>query len=180
MNEVFSGGFGSRVVQDVRTKLGLAYSVGGSFSASYDHPGIFYVQAATKSASTVAATQAMLAEIERLKTDAPTPAELSKAKDQLLNSFIFHYDSPYKTLGEQVTLAFYGYPADTLEKYKSGIEKVTSADVSRVANKYIDASKLAIITVGNEAGIKPPLSTLGKVTNIDITIPPPPHGKPAE
>jgi zinc protease len=180
MNEIFSGGFGSRVVQDVRTKLGLAYSVGGAFSASYDHPGIFYVQAATKSASTVAATQAMLAEIERLKTDAPTPAELSKAKDQLLNSFIFHYDSPYKTLGEQVTLAFYGYPADTLEKYKSGIEKVTSADVSRVANKYIDASKLAIITVGNEAGIKPPLSTLGKVTNIDITIPPPPHGKPAE
>ena len=180
MNEVFSGGFGSRVVQNVRTKLGLAYSVGGAFSASYDHPGIFYVQAATKSESTVAATQAMLAEIERLKTDPPTPAELSKAKDQLLNSFIFHYDSPDKTLSEQVTLAFYGYPADTLEKYKSGIEKVTSADVSRVANKYIDTSKLAIITVGNEAEIKPALSTLGTVTNVDITIPPPPHGKPAE
>jgi zinc protease len=180
MNEIFSGGFGSRVVQNVRTKLGLAYSVGGAFSASYDHPGIFYVQAATKSASTVAATQAMLAEIERLKTDPPTAAELSKAKDQLLNSFVFHYDSPDKTLSEQVTLAFYGYPADTLEKYKSGIEKVTAADVSRVANKYIDASKLAIITVGNEAEIKPPLSTLGKVTNLDIAIPPPPHGKPAE
>ena len=180
MNEVFSGGFGSRVVQNVRTKLGLAYSVGGAFSASYDHPGIFYVQAATKSESTVAATQAMLAEIERLKTDPPTPAELSKAKDQLLNSFIFHYDSPDKTLSEQVTLAFYGYPADTLEKYKSGIEKVTSADVSRVANKYIDTSRLAIITVGNEAEIKPALSTLGTVTNVDITIPPPPHGKPAE
>jgi zinc protease len=180
MNEIFSGGFGSRVVQNVRTKLGLAYSVGGAFSASYDHPGIFYVQAATKSVSTVAATQAMLAEIERLKTDPPTLAELSKAKDQLLNSFIFHYDSPDKTLSEQVTLAFYGYPADTLEKYKSGIEKVTSADVSRVANKYIDMSKLAIITVGNEAEIKPPLSTLGTVTNLDITIPPPPHGKPAE
>jgi zinc protease len=180
MNEIFSGGFGSRVVQNVRTKLGLAYSVGGAFSASYDHPGIFYVQAATKSASTVAATQAMLAEIERLKTDPPTAAELSKAKDQLLNSFVFHYDSPDKTLSEQVTLAFYGYPADTLEKYKSGIEKVTAADVSRVANKYIDPSKLAIIAVGNEAEIAPPLSTLGKVTNLDITIPPPPHGKPVE
>ena len=179
MNEVFSGGFGSRVVQNVRTKLGLAYSVSGSFSASYDHPGIFYVIAATKSASTVAATQAMLAEIGRLKTDPPTSAELTKAKDQLLNSFIFHYDSPDKTLNEQVTLAFYGYPADTLEKYKAGIEKVTAADVTRVANKYIDVSKLAIIAVGNEAEIKPSLSTLGKVTNVDITIPPPP-GKHAE
>jgi zinc protease len=180
MNEIFSGGFGSRVVQNVRTKLGLAYSVSGSFSASYDHPGIFYVIAATKSASTVAATQAMLAEISRLKTDPPTPAELSKAKDQLLNSFVFHYDSPDKTLNEEVTLAFYGYPLDFLEKYKAGIEKVTAADVTRVANKYIDVSKLAIIAVGNEAEIKPPLSTLGKVTTLDVTIPPPPHGKPAE
>jgi zinc protease len=180
MNEIFSGGFGSRVVQNVRTKLGLAYSVSGSFSAAYDHPGIFYVLAATKSDSTVAATQAMLAEVERLKTAPPTATELSKAKDQVLNSFIFHYDSPDKTLSEQVTLAFYGYPADTLEKYKTGIEKVTAADVTRVANKYIDVSKLATIVVGNQAEIKPPLSTLGKVTSVDITIPPPPHGKPSE
>jgi zinc protease len=180
MNEIFSGGFGSRVVQNVRTKLGLAYSVSGSFSASYDHPGIFYVIAATKSASTVAATQAMLEEIGRLKTAPPTPAELSKAKDQLLNSFVFHYDSPDKTLNEQVTLAFYGYPLDFLDKYKAGIEKVTAADVTRVANKYIDVSKLAIIAVGNGSEIKPPLSTLGKVTTLDVTIPPPPNGKPVE
>src|SRR6185437_12225986 len=98
MNEVFSGGFGSRVVQNVRTKLGLAYEVGGAFGASYDHPGIFYVQAATKSATTVAATQALDAEIARLKTEPPSASELSKAKDQVLNSFIFHYDSPDKVL----------------------------------------------------------------------------------
>jgi zinc protease len=176
MNEVFSGGFGSRVVQDVRTKLGLAYSVSGNFSASYDHPGIFYVEAATKSATTVAATQALLAEIDRLKTEPPTPAELKNAKDQVLNSFIFHYDTPAKTLEEQVTLAFYGYPPDTLEKYRAGIEKVTSADVARVANKYIDVSKLATVVVGNASQITPPLSTLGKVTDLDITIPPPPQG----
>ena len=71
-------------------------------------------------------------------------------------------------------LAFYGYPADTLEKYKTGIEAVTAADVARVANKYVDASKLAIVVVGNEAELMPPLSKLGKVTNVDITIPPPP------
>ena len=179
MNEIFSGGFGSRVVQNVRTKLGLAYSVSGSFGSTYDHPGVFYVIAATKSPSTVAATQAMLEELNRLKTEPPTEAELNKAKDQVLNSFIFNYDSPEKTLNEQMTLAFYGYPSDFLEKYKTGIEKVTAADVSRVANKYVDASKLAIVVVGNEAEITPKLDTLGKVTKIDITIPPPP-GKPAE
>jgi zinc protease len=179
MNEIFSGGFGSRVVQDVRTKLGLAYDVGGRFGASYDHPGIFYVIAGTKSTSTVAATQALLDEIGKLKTEPPTVSELSKAKDQVLNSFVFHYDSPEKTLGEQITLAFYGYPPDFLDKYKSGIEKVTSADVARVANKYIDPSELAIVVVGNRAEITPKLDTLGKVTDLDISIPPPP-GKPAQ
>ncbi|GGA59322.1 hypothetical protein GCM10011507_08400 [Edaphobacter acidisoli] len=177
MNEVFSGGFGSRVVQDVRTKLGLAYDVEGQYGASYDHPGIFYVLAGTKSVSTVPALKALEAEIGRLKTDPPTPAELRKAKDQLLNSFIFHFDSPDKILNEQVTLAFYGYPLDFLDKYKAGIEKVTSADVSRVANKYIDQTKLATIVVGNEAQITPSLSDLGKVHTLDITIPPPPHGE---
>ena len=121
----------------------------------------------------------MLDEINRLKTEPPTASELSKAKDQVLNSFIFNYDSPEKTLTEQMTLAFYGYPADFLEKYKTGIEKVTAADVSRVANKYVDPSKLAMILVGNESEITPKLDTLGKVTPIDITIPPP-SGKPAE
>jgi zinc protease len=76
-----------------------------------------------------------------------------------------------------VTLAFYRYPSDFLEKYKSGIERVTAADVSRVANKYVDTSKLATVVVGNQSEIQPPLSTLGKVTNLDIAIPPPP-GKP--
>jgi zinc protease len=178
MNEVFSGGFGSRVFQYVRTKLGLAYEVEGSFSADYDHPGIFYTVAATKSSTTVPATQAMLEEIGRLKTKPPTPEELHTAKDQELNSFIFNYDTPDKILNEQVTLDFYGYPSDFLEKYKDGIERVTSADVTRVANKYIDVSKLAIVAVGNKSEITPALSTLGKVTDLDIAIPPPP-AKPA-
>jgi zinc protease len=179
MNEIFSGGFGSRVMQSVRTKLGLAYSVGGSYGSQYDHPGMFRVGAGTKSASTVAATQAMLDEIGRLKTVPPSPDELRKAKEQVLNSFIFNYDSRDKTLNEQVTLAFYGYPTDFLEKYKDGIEKVTAADVSRVANKYIDQSKLAIVVVGNESELGTPLAKLGKVTTVDITIPPPP-GKPSK
>ena len=180
MNEVFSGGFGSRVVQDVRTKLGLAYSVGGTYGAAYDHPGLFVVGVGTKSESTVPATKAVLDEISKLKTQPPSAEELKSAKDQVLQSFIFNYDSPVKILSEQVTLAFYGYPLDFLEKYREGVEKVSAADVARVANKYIDVSKLAIIVVGNEQQIKPELSALGAVTPVDVTIPPPPGGSPAQ
>ncbi len=51
---------------------------------------------------------------------------------------------------------------------------MTSADVERVAKKYIDESKLAIVVVGNEKELGTPLSKLGTVTNLDISIPPPP------
>ena len=173
MNTIFSGGFGSRLFQAVRTRLGLAYSVYGAYGASYDHPGIFYVAAGTKSDSTVAATKAMMAQIHDLKTDPPTATELHNAKDQLLNSWIFHFDSPDKILHEQVTLAFYGYPADYIEKYRAGIEKVTAADVSRVANKYVHPAKLATLVVGNAAQFGTPLSTLGPVKQLDIAIPMP-------
>jgi zinc protease len=175
MNTVFSGGFGSRLFQDVRTRLGLAYAVDGAYGASYDHPGLFYVAAGTKSATTVAATQAMLQQIGELKTVPPTPAELRNAKDQVLNSWIFHFDSPEKILRQQATLAFFGYPSDFIEKYRDGIEKVTAADVTRVANKYVHPSKLAILVVGNAAQFGTPLSTLGPVKTLDISIPMPPE-----
>jgi zinc protease len=171
MNEIFSGGFGSRIVQNVRTKLGLAYDVGGSFGAAYDHPGLFVIQAGTKSASTIPATEAILAEVRRLRTDPPTDEELRRAKDDVLNSFIFRYSSPEKILAQQVTLAVYDYPSDFLERYRAGVEAVTSADVARAANKYIQPATLATVIVGNAPEIQPPLSVLGKVQKLDISIP---------
>lgn len=173
MNEIFSGGFGSRLFQNVRTKQGLAYEVGGGYGSDYDHPGMFRVIAATKSASTVRATQAMMAEINGLKTQPFTEEELKRAKDQVLNSFIFNYDTKEKVLSAAVRLEFYGYPADFLEKYRDSVERVTTADLERVAKKYIDPSKLAVLVVGNQQEFGTPLTELGMGTPhpIDITIP---------
>jgi zinc protease len=173
MNEIFSGGFSSRLFQKIRTQMGLAYSVEGAYGASYDHPGIFRVVAGTQSANTVDATQAMLKEIDNLKTQPFTETELQNAKDQILNSFIFRYDSKEKILFEQAKLEFFKYPPDYLDKYRAAIEKVTTADVERVAKKYIDPSKLAILVVGNSTEFGTPLDKLGKVKSIDITIPMP-------
>jgi len=173
MNEIFSGGFGSRLFQDVRTKRGLAYAVGGGYGADYDHPGIFRVVAGTKSPSTVQAAQAMMDQINELKTKPFTEDELKRAKDQVLNSFIFNYDTKEKVLAAATRLEFYGYPADFLEKYRDGVERVTTADLERVAKKYIDTSKLAVLVVGNQQQFGTPLTELGMGAPrpIDITIP---------
>jgi zinc protease len=175
MNEILGGGFSSRLFQKVRTELGLAYAVSGSYGYTWDHPATFRTSVMTKSASTVDGTKAALAEIEGLTTRPFTDEELARSKDNILNSFLFRYDTKDKVLAERVRLEFYGYPADYLETYKAAVEKVTVADLDRVAKKYIHPDKLAVLVVGKSDEIKPGLEDLklGPVQTVDITIPMP-------
>ena len=174
MNELFGGGFSSRLFNNVRAAKGLAYSVGGGVGTSFNHPGMTRIQMQTKSGTTVAGIDALYEEIGNLHAKAPDAAELKRAKDQILNSFIFRFDSPAKVLREKMTYEFYGYPLDFLEQYRSQIDKVTADQVQQVANKYLQKDKLVVLVVGNDTEFDKPLSTLGAVTNVDITIPPPP------
>jgi len=184
MDEILSGGFGSRLFQKVRTQLGLAYAVGGGFELPYDHPGAFRVEVLTKSVSTVDAIKAAEAEIAGLNTRPFTQDELQRAKDNILNSFLFRYDTREKVLSESERLEFYGYPADYLETYRAALEKVTLDDVTAAAKKYIHPEKLAVLVVGNSTEIKPPVDELGMGAPqvVDITIPgaPGPHSAPGE
>jgi predicted Zn-dependent peptidase len=178
MNEVLSGGFASRMFSNVRSKKGLAYSVFGSLGSDYNQPGIFRAGLQTKSSTTVKAIEAVKAEITGIIDTPATEAELKRAKDGILNSFVFNYDSKAKILSQQMTYAFYGLPADFLEQYRANIEKVNVADVVRVAKKYVHPDKLAILVVGKAADFDQPLDSLGKVTAIDISIPAPADATP--
>lgn len=175
MNDILGGGFASRLFQRIRTKDALAYAVGGGISASYDHPGEFQVEVLTKSVSTVDATKEAMEEIAGLNSKPFTEEELKRAKDDILNSFLFRYDTKDKVLAERERLEFYGYPADYLETYKAALEKVTVADLTAAAKKYVHPDALAILVVGNKGEIKPGLDALnmGPIKDIDITIPMP-------
>jgi zinc protease len=175
MNEILGGGFASRLFQKIRTELGLAYAVGGGLSFDYDHPAQFRVVVITQSSTTVDATSHALDEIAGLTTWPFTQVEVDRAKDNILNSFLFRYDTRDKVLAERERLEFYGYPADYLETYKAALEKVTLADLGAAAKKYIHPGKLAVLVVGNGPEIKPGLDELklGPVHAIDITIPQP-------
>jgi zinc protease len=178
-NEVMGGGFSSRLVQDIRTRLGLAYSVGGGIGTSFDHPGVTRFVLGTKSESTVQAVQAVFTDVDDLQKKPVTDDEIKRAKDSILNSFIFNFDTPDKVLHERMAYEFYGYPLNFLEQYRAGIEKATVTDVNRVALKYLHKDQLAVLVVGNPKDFDKPLAELGPVTNIDITIPPPPGDQPA-
>ncbi|MDP9193524.1 MAG: insulinase family protein [Acidobacteriota bacterium] len=171
MNEIFGGGFSGRLMQSLRSAKGLTYGVGGGVRANWDYPGLFQVQMATKSGTTLESIEALKAEVAKLVNSPVTDAEMSLAKESILNAFVFTMDTRDKALNQQVALEFYGFPKDYFAKYPSMIEKVTAADVQRVAKTHVHPDQLAILVVGHEKDFEKPLSSLGAVTAIDITIP---------
>lgn len=172
-NQFFGGSFASRLFSNIRSKQGLAYAVWGGVEAEYDHPGVLRLAMGTKSGTTAAAIDAFNREIDALKTNPCAQEELTKAKDALLNSFVFRFDSREKVLRERMTSEFYRYPPDFLERYRTSVEKVTREDVARVAQKYVHKDRLAILVVGKAADFDRPLSSFASVTTLDISIPPP-------
>lgn len=179
LNEAFGGGFSSRLFRNIRTAQGLAYHVGGGIGSRFDHPGMLQLSMGTKSGTTIQSIQALYAQIDDLTAHPIVEDEIKRAKDSILNSFIFNLDSPEKLLREQMAYAYYGYPADFLDRYRAGIEKVEAADVARVAAKYLHKNQLAVLVVGNPAEFDKPVSSLGPVKEIDIAIPPPPRSVPS-
>ncbi len=174
MNSILSF---DRMFKKIRTDEGLAYSVWGSYGASYVNPGTFSCGAQTKSESTVYAIDLMFKELKRITEEEVSDEELAKAKDQYLNSYVFNFDSKSKIVNRMLTYAYYGYPLDFIEKVKKGVEKVTKADILRVAKKYLQPDKVQILVVGKQESFDKPLSTLGNVNVIDIAIPPAPPAK---
>src|SRR5437870_8096683 len=85
-NEAFGGSFSSRLFRNIRTKLGLAYSVGGGIGTAFDHPGILRLSIGTKSQSTVESIQAMYQQVDDLAKQPITQPEIQQAKDSILNS----------------------------------------------------------------------------------------------
>ncbi len=171
MNEVLSGGFSGLLMQHVRTDLGLAYAVFGTYESNVFYPGIFYTGVLTKSSTTSEAIDAIRNEITRLQNEPITDKRLNDVKDQFLNSLVFRYDTKSKILNQRMYYDYTGLPKDTFDKFVENVKKVTIPDIQRVARKYLKPNQLQILVVGNGNEIGNQLDKYGTVKKIDITIP---------
>ena len=171
--EVMNRALSDRVFKNVRSREGLAYVAYGYYGSEFDHPGAFIVLCQTKSGATVYAIRAMVNEVRKITASEISDKELALAKEWILNSFVFNFDTKGKIVGRLMAYEYFGYPVDFLEKTKENVEKVTKADVLRVAKKHLQPDKVQILAVGRPDDFDEPLSALGPVSEIDITIPPP-------
>lgn len=178
MNRILGQGFTSRLFRNVRSRAGLAYSVFGVYSANYDYPGVLYVGCQTKSETTVQAIRALRAEVRGMTEAEVTDEELAIARESYLNSFVFNFDSEGEIINRLMTYEYYGYPHDFLMTARERIEDVTKADILRVAKEHLHPDEMQILAVGRPEDFDEPLSGLGEVNEIDITIPVPEEAAP--
>ena len=174
MADILGGGFSSRLFKRLRTELGYAYGIGADWAAEYDHRGLFAIAGSTKSGTTTEAIQVVREEVARIRASEVTAQELDTAKQTSLNSFVFRFDTPGKTLARLLRYRYYGYPDDFIFQYQKALAAVTPADVLRVARQVLDPDAFTFVAVGNPRDFGKPLNTLGlPVHPLDLTIPPP-------
>jgi len=172
MNAILGGnGFSSRLMSVIREKEGLAYNVGSSFRAGRRFPGTFTAETETKAASTAKAIGLMESMIADMTRQPVSDAELSLAKESIINSFIFAFTTPASVVAQQARLEYYGYPKGYLEKYRQNIAKVTKNDVLRVARNYLLPDKMILVVVGDEKKFDKPLSVFGEVRQVELEAP---------
>ncbi len=161
-----SGGFSSRLFQDVRTRQGLAYSVGSSLRAGNFDLGSILLYAQTKSETTHQAIATMTDHLKRIREAPVTPEELKRAKDAFLNSFVFSFSSSGAVVGRLMSLEYYGLPSDFLERYRDNVVKLTADDLLKAAQTHYHPDNLTIMAVGQAKAFEKPLSNFGTVHTI--------------
>ena len=173
LNEVLNG-FGGRLFNEVRSRQGLAYLVYAFWAPRYDYPGLFIGGGQTRSDATVPFIESIKAEIQRVRTTAISSEELARAKDSVLNSFVFNFESVEQSLSRLIRYEYYDYPRDFVFQFREAVEKTTAEDVLKAAAENLHPDQLVTLVVGNSADIEPSLAALESekpVQEIDISIP---------
>lgn len=173
MNQILGDGFASRLFSRVRSAQGLAYAVGSNWGAGWDRPGLFTASGHTKSETTTKILTAIKTEVGALIEGGVSDEELQRVKEATLKGFAFEFDSTGKIVERLMRYEYYGYPSDYLQRYQENIGKVTRQDVARVAKQYLRPGEFVVLVLGNAKDFDQPLTSLGAVKEVDITIPKP-------
>jgi predicted Zn-dependent peptidase len=147
-----SSGFGSRLMTEIRSNRGLAYSVGSFYRGDVGY-GVFGAYSMTKTGSALEAARLMREIIAGIGRDGVTPEELRRAKDSIVNNLIFSVDGTREVVAQRMSFEYDGLPADFLERYRDRIEAVGLEDVRAAARDLLHPEKLSTIVVGSEAAI---------------------------
>ena len=162
INQVFGGGFSSRLNDAIRVKRGLSYGAGGGFGPQR-FSGAFRVSTFSKNETVGETVQAIIDEIERLIAEPPTEEEVAVAKTYLSGSYVLQREEPKALLEDHWLIKYAGLPADYATRYLTQIDAATTATMKEAVNALIHSDKLVIVVVGDSKTLLPQLEKIAPV-----------------
>lgn len=160
MNDILGGGgFTSRITNRVRSDEGLAYSAGSGFSGGVWYPATFRASFQSKVRTCAYATQIVLEEMKKIREADVTDEELQTAKRSFIDTLPRSFTTKGQTMAVFLDEEFTGRYAQDPEYYRglaARIEKVTKADVKRVAQRLLATDKVSVLAVGKKADLLNP------------------------
>lgn len=170
-----AGGFSSRILSRVRTEEGYAYSAASLWTTPRRYDGIVGAVTRTRPENTVPALRLILDIMRDMKESVPTQDEVHTAVDQIVNGFVFNFETPSQIVSRRMFYLAQDLPSDWLERYLQGVQRVTPASVRRVFARNLRPEDMTILVVGDpdRIGLED-LESLGHVTVLEVT-----DGRPA-
>ncbi|MES0371650.1 MAG: pitrilysin family protein [Mariprofundaceae bacterium] len=149
------GGFGSRLMEEVREKRGLVYGV-YSYFIPLAAPGPFIITLQTRANQAEDAEEVVRTVMQSLFEGNITRKQLKEVKANLTGSFAQRMDSNRERIGLMAMIGFYRMPLDYLQVWTEKVESVTLADIKVAATTYMNPEQWNLVRVG------PQLSKKGK------------------
>ncbi|MDH5542188.1 MAG: insulinase family protein [Nitrospinota bacterium] len=165
---VGGGGFSSRMVQDIRSTRGLAYSVYSYYSGGNWDQGVFIAGGETKAASAYELIEASREIFREVIKNGVSDEELSMAKESIINSYVFDFDKDIEIVSNYINLEYFELPKDYIEKFRENIDMVTREKILEVASKYLHPDEMVIMAVGDRSGMGENMMKLGEVKEIKL------------
>ena len=144
LSAVLGGGMSGRFFVELRDKQGLAYSL-GTINPSRAGPSFLVGYMGTAPASAEPAEAGMLAEIERIQKDPPTPEELARAKAYLQGQLAMDRRTNARQAWYMAFFELIGAGYDFPDRYGRDLARVTAADVQAAARRYLRQPTIVVL-----------------------------------
>jgi predicted Zn-dependent peptidase len=162
-NMVYGGAFYSRLTRNIREQKGYTYSPFSS-ADTRRRAGIFYAQASVRNEVTGPAILEMLYELDRMRVSPVTDEELQSAKTFSNGTLALEMETQSGFANRIASIYTYGLSRDFLPTFGTKLNALTPADIQRVAAKYFDTYRGAIVIVGDFSKVKDQVAPFGDVT----------------
>ncbi|MEM1371821.1 MAG: insulinase family protein, partial [Pseudomonadota bacterium] len=147
------GGFSSKLMQEVREKRGLAYSV-YSYLNPLDHAAVMQGGVATKNEAIAESLDVIRGELEKIAKNGVSAEDLKGAQDYLTGSYALRFDTNSKIASQLLGIQIEDLGLEYIETRNDQVRAVTLEDIKRAASRFLDPDDLITIIVGKPEGLE--------------------------